>query len=162
MSRNMSYILSAVILLPILFILSGAHAEEPVLTDEIVTKYEATYPAMWQVTQELDKTGKMPNSEEKDRKTQELLAKRAEILKENGWNDLWEYLDTMGRITRVFVPLKVLAKFANRPEEDRKKAVAHVQNQLKGYSEEEIKTLMLHLPKLNEMLEKSGQIPKDK
>ena len=159
MGRNVKYIIFSVGLISIFSLSAGVYAGDVVLTEEIVTRFEATHPAMWPLTLELDKAGKIRNPEEKERKTQELLAKREEVLKANGWADLWEYMDASSRIMKAYINLKVMGKFSDRDEETQKKVAAAVKEQLQDYSEDEIQILMKHFPKLQEVYIKSGQIP---
>lgn len=154
MGRNIRHIITVVAAFSMLYVTPETQASTIVLTEEVVTRYEDTYPEMWKVTKELDKIGKMPASDERTKKSLELIEKRTEILKTKGWADFWEYQDTMARITQALIPLIVLEKFANASEQDRQKAEDTVTEQLmaKDYSEDEIRTLIQHLPKLRKTI----------
>ena len=153
MGRNIRQIMIFVAAFSMFCVTLGAQSTTIVLTEDVVTRYEETYPEIWKLTMQLDKIGKMPESDEKTSKNLEIIGKRDEILKEKGWADFWEYMDTRGRIMEAFIPLKVLEKFANSLEQDRKKAEDTVMRHLKekDYSEEEIMTLIQHLPKLKKI-----------
>jgi hypothetical protein len=73
-------------------------------------------------------------------------------------------MDVMGRITDALVPLRVLEKFANSPEQKRTQAMNAVMVQLKekGYSEDEIRTMIRHLPTLRKMLDAVEPNPGDR
>jgi hypothetical protein len=156
---NLRKLTIALALCPLL-LASPVMAEDVVLTEELVTRYEQTFPEMWPLNKKLDEVGKMRDSEEKKTKTSLLLANRDKILKAHGWADLWEYMDTMNRITPAYVALSVLSTFLNRPESDpdRQKVEAGVGEQLKekGYSEDEIKIVTQHLPTLEKIRRDAG------
>ncbi len=135
-------------------------ADEVVLTEELVSRYEETFPELWPLTMRLEAVGKMRDSKDKETKTSILLANREKILQAHGWADLWEYIDTMSRITPAYVALFVLSTFANRPENDpdRRKVEDTVSQQLKekGYSDEEIDVVTKHLPALKKIRQDAG------
>ncbi len=143
-----------------LILVSPALAEEVVLTEELVTRYEKTFPEMWPLTKKLDEVGKMRDSEDKKMKTSLLLANREKILQKHGWADLWEYMDTMSRITPAYVSLYVLSTYLNRPETDpdRQRVEDGVAKSLKekGYSEDEIKIVTKHLLNLKKIRQDAG------
>jgi hypothetical protein len=154
MGRIMKQIIIVVAACSMLCVTPETQASTIVLTEEVVARYEDTYPEIWKVTKELDKIGKIPAADERTKKSLELIEKRADILKTKGWADFWEYQDTMARIMHAIIPLSVLEKFANSSEQDRKKAEDTVMEQLvdKDYAEDEIRTLIQHLPKLRKMI----------
>lgn len=135
-------------------------AGEVVLTEELVVRYEKTFPEMWQINKKLDEVGKMRDSEDKKMKTSLLIAQRAKLLETQGWADLWEYMDTMNRLTPAYVSLYVLSTYLNRPESDpdRRRVEDGVDRQLKekGYSEEEIKIVTKHLLTLKKIRQDAG------
>ena len=162
MERNIRPIIIAFIIFSIPYFSVGTQATNILLTEEVVTRYESTYPDIWKLTKKLEEIGKMKESDEKTKKTLEITAQREEILKAKGWTDLWEYLDTMARVQEALIPLLVLDKFTNTPEDRRKKAEEGVKEQLKNkeFSEEEITVMTKHFPMLKKMLQEAGNIPK--
>lgn len=161
MRRNIRHIMIAVVAFSVLCISAWAHASNVVLTEENVPRYADTYPEVWRLTQQLEEIGKLPDSDDRTKKTLEITTKREEIVKEKGWTDFWEYMDTMGRITNALVPLMVLEKFRNSPKDKRKQASDTVYVQLKerNYSDDEIKTLVKYFPRLKKMLDDAKSIP---
>ncbi len=160
----MRHIIIAIVVTSISCIASGALAAKVVLTDQVLTRYEATFPEIRKLTLQLEEISSMPDSDEKSQKLQDVIAKKEECLRAKGWADFSEYMDTMGRVTQALVPLRVLAKFAKHPAEKRAQAQDQVIKELKDkeFSEDEIRTLIRHIPRLNKMLDKAGMLPKDR
>ena len=155
MVRKTRQIIITGIMLSTLCIMLGVQAANVVLTEEVVTRYEATQPEIQDLTKKLTELEKMSESDDKTAKISEIVAKRTEVVGSKGWADFWEYMDARSRITEVLIPLMVLEKFEHQQVENIKKAQETVLNQLKkkDFSREEIKVVIKHFQVLKKLHE---------
>lgn len=134
---------------------SAARAESMVLTEDVIQRYTAIFPAYWRITRELESASKMQAGEAKDAKIAELIERRTHLLTTNGWEDFVEFMEADARIMKAITPLNLLAKFKDHPEPDRKQVEDQVAEKLKGYTPEEIALMKKNLLRITKMREKA-------
>ncbi|MCE9599758.1 MAG: hypothetical protein K8S54_17495 [Spirochaetia bacterium] len=126
---------------------------EPVLTEDVMSRYMAIYPLYMRITFQLDATSKMANGEAKDKKVEELILERNQLLTGNGWEDFVEFMDVDVRVMRGITPMNILLKFENAPESDKKQVEDAVTEKLKDYTPKEIALLKKKLRTITKMRE---------
>jgi hypothetical protein len=133
---------------------------EVMLTEPLVEKYINTFPDYTKAQQELVEASKLPDSDAKDKKLTECVAKKNEVLAAKGWTDMSEYMDVDSRVLQIFTQLNILRKFSALPPDRKNKAEMQINEALKAYDPSEVAVMKKYFPKILKLRQDAGLLPR--